>query len=205
MWISNKLKMVLTLLFLCVVLFSEGSSSQRTLNNSSVSLILSDQCVTREEVQSLLQAFLINLPNGSFYNPINSCRDIRGAPSNYYWIQNTITGSPAQVYCDMTRRCCGSTSGWMQVANLDMTDPSQHCPSGFRLITSPRRMCGKHSSGCVSATFPVHGVEYSRVCGRVIGYQYASTDGFGHYYLNRALSIDSNYVDGVSVTHGRSL
>ena len=245
--------MLLTLTFLCAVLLSEGSSSQTQPNNSSGSLIQDDQCVTREEVQSEIQAQTNHLEShlqrvtreevqamtrrlqdemqaqiqstktqlrndiqsianqlqglfriGSFQNPAQSCRDLQGSSSNYYWIQNTKTGTATRQYCHMTRRCCGSTSGWMQVANLDMTDSSQHCPSGFRQITSPRRTCGKHSSGCVSATFPVHGVEYSRVCGRVIGYQFGSPDGFNSYYKNRARTIDSNYVDGVSVTHGQS-
>ena len=42
------------------------------------------------------------------------------------------------------------------------------------------------------------------MCGRVIGYQFGSTDAFHSYYKNRALFIVSHYVDGVSVTHGRS-
>ena len=58
----------------------------------------------------------------------------------------------------------------MRVANLDMTDPTQQCPDGFKLINRtepPLRTCGRpdgHSDGCVSTKFPVHGMEYSRVC-----------------------------------------
>ena len=97
----------------------------------------------------------------------------------------------------------------MRVANLDMTDPSQQCPDGFRLMTrttAPLRTCGRpdDSVGCVSVTFPVHGIEYSHVCGRVIGYQLSAVDGFLSYYRNRQLTIDSAYVDGVSLTHGQS-
>ena len=60
----------------------------------------------------------------------------------------------------------------MRVANLNMTDTNQHCPSGFRLITSPKRTCGTPGSSCVSTTFPVNGVKYSKVCGKIIAYQY---------------------------------
>ena len=92
----------------------------------------------------------------------------------------------------------------MRVADLDMTDPTQSCPSGFRLITSPKRACGKPGSGCVSTTFPVHGVQYSRVCGRVIAYQDKTGEAFKSYYYNRQVTIDGQYIDGVSLTHGQN-
>ena len=114
-------------------------------------------------------------PLGSFLNPAPSCQLIpQGSSSRQYWIQNAGTGYANLEYCDMTRRCCNSTGGWMRVAHLDMTDTNQHCPSGFRLITSPKRTCGTPGSRCVSATFPLNGVKYSRVCGKIIGYQYYS-------------------------------
>ena len=91
----------------------------------------------------------------------------------------------------------------MRVAHLDMTDPNQRCPSGFRPITSPKRTCGTPGRRCVSTTFPLNGVKYTRVCGRVIGYQYYSVDGFSPYYGNRSLTIDDLYLDGVSLTHGQ--
>ena len=96
-------------------------------------------------------------------------------------------------------------SGWMRVAQLDMTDPQEHCPSGFRTITIPKRVCGRSSGlGCASATFSVNGVQYSKVCGKVIGYQYYSMDAFSPYYHDNSRTIDDVYVDGVSLTHGQS-
>ena len=92
----------------------------------------------------------------------------------------------------------------MRVANLDMTDTNQSCPSGFRLITSPKRACGASGYGCVSTTFPLNGVKYSRVCGKVIGYQFSTPDAFDPYYYDRSRTIDSQYVDGVSLTHGQT-
>ena len=92
----------------------------------------------------------------------------------------------------------------MRVVNFDMTNPTQSCPSGFMLITSPKRSCGRPGSGCVSTTFPVHGVQYSRVCGRVRAYQYSSPDAFAPYYYYRHRTIDDMYVDGVSLTHGQN-
>ena len=149
-------------------------------------------------------------PLGSLNNPAISCRDLYydARQSGYYWIKTAIVGNePVRVYCDMERACCRNTSsGWMRVANLDMTDPTQQCPHGFKLITrtqQPRRTCGRpdgHSHGCVSTTFPVHEIQYSRVCGRIVGYQIGATAAFYHGWLG----INSYYIDGISLTHGRS-
>ena len=142
---------------------------------------------------------------GSFLNPAPSCKLIpQGSLSGHYWIQNAGTGYANLEYCDMTRRCCNSTGGWMRVAHLNTTDPNQHCPSGFRLITSPKRTCGTPGSRCVSTTFPLNGVKYSRVCGKIIGYQYSTIDAFNPYFLDRSRTIDGQYVDGVSLTHGQT-
>ena len=45
------------------------------------------------------------------------------------------------------------------------------------------------------------GIQYNEVCGRVIGYQYSSTDGF-HIPDGFVDDIDNTYVEGVSITHG---
>ena len=51
---------------------------------------------------------------------------VPSCPSDYYWVRAS-NGSVVRVYCDMT--CGGVTGGWTRVAELDMTDTSQHCPS----------------------------------------------------------------------------
>ena len=109
---------------------------------------------------------------GSFLNPAPSCQLIpQGSPLHQDTTGfNAGTGYANLEYCDMTRRYCNSIRGWMSVANLDMTDTNQNCPSGFRLVTSPKRTCGTPGSRCVSTTFPLNGVKYSRVCGKIIGY-----------------------------------
>ena len=92
----------------------------------------------------------------------------------------------------------------MRIANWNMTDPSQQCPPGFGLVNYPRRTCGRHSHGCASTIFPVHGVEYSRVCGRVIGYQHGNSQAFHNYIIGYNRNINGVYADGVSITHGTS-
>ena len=96
----------------------------------------------------------------------------------------------------------------MRVANIDMTDPNQQCPDGFKQITRtepPLRTCGRpvgSGGGCVSTTFPVHGIQYSRVCGRIIGYQIGPPVAF--YHFTQGQGIDSYYIEGISLTHGQS-
>lgn len=87
-----------------------------------------------------------------------------------------------------------------------MTDSSHECPLGLRTATrttAPLRTCGRFGQGCATTSYPTYGIEYSRVCGRIIGYQFGYTYGFRAFYNNRNATIDSHYVDGVSLTHGR--
>ena len=90
----------------------------------------------------------------------------------------------------------------MRVVHIDMTQPNQDCPAGFRKVTaSGKTMCGGQGEQCISTTFPSHGVQYNRVCGRITGYQYHSTNAF-EYYIRHGASIDGNFVDGIVLTHG---
>ena len=96
---------------------------------------------------------------------------------------------------------CGG-SGWRRVAYLNMSDPSQQCPSVWQEITTPHRTCrrGSSSSGsCDGVNYTTGSEQYDQVCGRIIGYEIGVTSAF---YYGRGQSIDSYYVVGVSVTHG---
>ncbi len=96
---------------------------------------------------------------------------------------------------------CGSGL-WHRIAHLNMSDPAQQCPSAWtENSTNGVRTCGRPptSSGSCPATVYPTGRQYSRVCGRAIGYQYGSTDAFAHPAV---ATIDSYYVYGLSVIHG---
>ena len=129
-----------------------------------------------------------------------SCNDIvrlGGTTPGYFDIMLT-NGSIASVFCG-----CDGEDGWTRVAYLNMSDPSQQCPTELRLYNeSGVRACGRQitsGASCNSVTFSTNGVSYSQVCGRVIGYQYGHTDAI---YSALHHSIDSYYVDGISITHG---
>ena len=91
---------------------------------------------------------------------------------------------------------------WYPVASLDMTDPQQQCPTGWREYNNNFvRACGRpvtDLSSCANVSYTT-GRQYRKVCGRVIGYQVASPDGF-----LSSRTVDQNYVDGVSITYGRN-
>ncbi len=87
---------------------------------------------------------------------------------------------------------------------IDMTNSGHQCPGDMEEVTlSGKRVCGRSSlaarESCVSATFSTSGLQYSQVCGRIRGYHYGRTYAF-HEVLSD--SIESQYVDGASVTHG---
>ena len=99
---------------------------------------------------------------------------------------------------------CNSTGGWMRVAYLNMTDSSEKCPDVFRLYNENGvRACGRpvNSGGsCAEITFPSGNIEYSQVCGKIIGYQVGASDGTDTKTNN--INSRSFYADGVTLTHG---
>ena len=127
------------------------------------------------------------------------------SPSGHYWIRHS-NGSAVRVYCDMTRSCGNITGGWMRVASLNWSNESLPCPDGFREHNdSGIRTCGINSTStgsCSSLIFKTYSTVYSRVCGKINAYQVGSTDAFDTRQRHGNITIDSNYVDGVSLTHG---
>ena len=156
-------------------------------------------------VQVYCEMTEIELVVGSYPNhPADSCKQINrtctsDCPSGYYWIKGSNETS-IRVYCDMTRTCGGVTGGWMQVANINMSDTSHTCPPGLiENNTLSVRSCTKsYSPGCSAAAIDTFGIGYSHVCGKIIGYQYGRPQSF----IPSSHPIDRNYVDGVSLTHG---
>ena len=92
---------------------------------------------------------------------------------------------------------------WYRVAYLDMSDSTQQCPSNWKEISTLVRACRRPRStraSCPGEYFSTGSLQYSKVCGRAIGYQDGSTDMFA--LRNPLHTIDDPYVDGVSVTYG---
>ena len=80
-----------------------------------------------------------------------------------------------------------SRLGWRRVAFINMTATSYNCPIGLSLTSYSKRTCGQSHTvttltfgECSStwSTFSVGGLTYSRVCGRIRGYQFGATSAF---------------------------
>ena len=137
----------------------------------------------------------------SYYKCSDVLTKCPSATSGYYNIELT-NGSTISVYCDMEGVNCDREGGWMRVAYLNMSDPADECPPGFRMYgENDTRACGKQSGpGCQAVTFLSYNISYSQVCGRVTGYQQGSPDALHTY--NIINDISREYVDGVSITRG---
>ena len=138
-----------------------------------------------------------------------TCPSIEVRDASQQNITNVVKALISAYICESDARCrylslnCGPGE-WRQVAYLNMSDPTQQCPSAWREYnTGGVRACGRPvTSGpsCAEVRYPSTNSQYSRVCGRAIGYQVGSTDAFNIY--GNVVSIDSYYVFGVSITHG---
>ena len=91
-----------------------------------------------------------------------------------------------------------------------MADTGTSCPANWTLHEEPVRSCGRKSDErytCDAVLIPVT-MKYSIVCGRILAYQRGDSYAFDysvdwiHIVLGVNASIDSSYVDGLSLTHG---
>ena len=137
----------------------------------------------------------------------SSCRDTYlaikcagGTPASGEYNIAIGNRSPIKVYCDMESTNCGLDKGWMRVAELDMTVAGSECPAGLdEGMYGSKKLCGNRGSDCCkSTTFNTSGVPYTEVCGYVAGYQDKTTGAFN----GKSDSIDSVYLDGISITRG---
>ena len=127
-----------------------------------------------------------------------SCADIYNknptSRSGYYVLK---TDHLFVAYCDMELDCGGTKGGWMRIADLNKGDT---CPSEWNSYSS--YCTGGSTAGCYSAYFSTNSTSYSKVCGKVVGYQKGSMDAFHTSSGSSPPSLDEIYVDGISITSG---
>ena len=99
---------------------------------------------------------------------------------------------------------CGDGEWRLVIDDKYLHPYNDACPNTWNeFLTGGRRFCARQSTFsnspvCDSAFFPVPGDEYSRVCGRIVGYGEANNAAFNFPGLN----IEGFYVNGLSLTHG---
>ena len=116
-------------------------------------------------------------------------------------LNQTLTDRLLYLESQVFVTVCNITSAnWRRVAYFDTTQ-GDSCPTGLRTVTnttSSQTACGRTANpGCTSLQFSPDG-NYTNVCGSVRGYQDYSPDAFNTF----TDSIDSHYIDGISITHG---
>ena len=199
------------------VSIQSGDASNRALEyklNEDIQSLEYKLNTSSEEVQSLRKTLNKTeqvVSELKTFPLITSCKEVR--KSGLYLIQTNKEVSI--VYCDINPRSCKTCNatdsrGWTRVANINMTDSSQQCPNGFKLVTRtepPLRTCSRRDRfvGCLSTIFSVHGIEYSHVCGRIRGYQLGNPDGFyGYNKVDGQNNINGYFLSGISLTYGLS-
>ena len=160
---------------------------------------------------------IINLRNGlipigsSPYNPASSCRRIfendGSATTGTYWLNTGGATFEATCNFDVQLPPPNPAIGWQEIANIDLSSPSNSCPSPLRETASPPRRCERSvdEAGCESVLFPTNGVPFSKLCGRVVGYSAGTVDAlasvFGVCGPSGCQTLDEPYVDGISITY----
>ena len=193
---------------MCFTLITPGAASTGVLQAaeevkvSSNAMQLIEDIIKQEIHSNLLKMYLGLAPEYA----ASSCKQIAELKSHYnsgyYWVQGT--SGAVGVYCEMgTNNVFDQSGGWMRIANVDMRSNQSQCPPGLVYnVTEGRRLCRKQNlvPGCSSTTFTTLGTGYSKVCGKIVGYKYWATNGFGP--ARYTPGINETYVDGVSITHG---
>ena len=117
------------------------------------------------------------------------------------------------TFCNMTATnngdtictCAGVGGGWRRIANIDIS-AGDDCPGEWRKDTQSGvsfcRVASDNPYTCSSANFSTNGISYQRVCGRARGYQKGDT--FAFYGVLNNMTIDENYVSGLSITYNSS-
>ena len=92
----------------------------------------------------------------------------------------------------------------MRVVDQDFNNRSDPCPSNYieRFDTGLRTCIGDFGTGCLSTDYSTFGVSYSSVCGKLIGYHFGTPEAFVLAVFIPSTTIDDQYVDGYSLTHG---
>ena len=101
----------------------------------------------------------------------------------------------------LTPHKCGS-GNWRQFFYLNMSKPSQTCPSGWNQITNPHRACTGTPFNCASVYIASGGQAYREVCGEISGIGIGLPDAFYRHTSRNGRRIERNYLDGVSITYG---
>ncbi len=175
----------------------QDTSSQDSLSRlgNSINSSISDIYEILNNVNGNLSSLHTNFQADRY---LSSCSDILQQdstnPSGRYIVRSS-NGVLRSVYCDMTNTFGGDSIGWMRVAKLDVNN----CPMGLETqnFSGNITTCvqSTYSGKCSEIIYSVNNIQYSKVTGRVRGYQIGTPDGFTRITTRTTV----NYVDGIRI------
>ena len=147
------------------------------------SKVLSQLCKTNDDLKSALATVQSNISQ--------VLKQLDTQLSHFISQQSQYSSLQTQINCGLGL--------WYRLILLNMSDPSQECPPTWREYNiGGVRACGRPASatGSCAAILYLTGQMYSKVCGRVIGYQRGTPDAFRQY------ANDDIDLDGINITRG---
>ena len=182
----------------------------QSLNNEVLEEIMNASNISLTTINTLTDRLVSGIQD---LHTFDSCAAVPAFPIQFpSGMYNIRSGNSAmkQQYCMFS--CNGISGGWTRIAYLNTDENPISCPSEFEVrsadTTNPP-LCRRDSNiaGCSSVIYPSNGTSYSQVCGSVRIHQQETPDGFQSHKINiprNNQSVNQNYVDGVSLTHGTS-
>ena len=131
------------------------------------------------------------------------------ALSGYYNI-TLSNASQVEVYCDMEGSHCDGEGGWTRVTFVNMSEPGSSSPHGLVQYDNifSTSLCwinsGIYYQGCSSTLFFTYCLSYTKVCGRVRGYQYGYPYAFSCYINNDTCFNSQINIFGVTLTYSNN-
>ena len=133
-------------------------------------------------------------------NIADSCPEIQIQEAAIQSFHNHAVALVSRMKRELSQ--CGD-GFWYQLVSINMSTSDSQCPDGWAEENEGEvRACGRGTvaASCQSAFLNSnHEVEYTKVCGRAIGYQYGNPDAFR---FGSEWTLDQIYVDGLSITLG---
>ena len=159
------------------------------------------QVVIAQQNQFVIEIPVIVLNSHDNGDLGGSCQSKEELDTALNSITNYSSAVMQEIFISSQIPQCGAGL-WYRIAHLNMSNPSQpQSPSARREVTMGGiRVCARPNStegSCPGVLYHASS-QYSKVCGRVIGYQFGSPSAFEQGVI-KDRTIDEAYVEGVSI------
>ena len=174
---KHNVMLIIMVILLLLTLASIALSVATYTRSSSQQSRMQDQIEkTNNDMTSVLMTIQTNMSNNDIQDHSNISQILNQLDAkleHFISLQTQYTSTQTQTHC--------GPGLWHRLIYLNMSDPLQQCPFAWREYNmNGVKACGRpgNSSGSCAAIRYFTYRQYTRVCGRVIGYQFASPDAF---------------------------